>query len=268
MGSFPQISESQLIEFAKTIELTATKVLEGAHLSRRGGEGLEFHSSRPYAEGEDTRFIDWKRFASTDRYFIKNFERQEKTGWSLFVDRSESMLYGQKLEWSKHFAGCLIFLARALGDSWSLYPEQEQDVSAVLKSLLENRAGADFEKKFDSFVPKGNRIVIFSDLFFDPTHLKNKIEDWQAEGFKVCLIQTLDPREIDFSFSDAIEFKDFESSDRLLLDAKSAQRSYREALQSMNREWDAILGDQGFRFPVSTNIAFMEKQLQEFFERL
>ena len=59
MPSTLGVSESQLLEFAKSIQLEASKALEGLHASRRGGEGLEFHSSNQYTEGDDARFIDW-----------------------------------------------------------------------------------------------------------------------------------------------------------------------------------------------------------------
>lgn len=268
MDKFPQISEAQLIEFAKGIELMATKVLEGAHFSKRGGEGLEFHSSRPYADGEDVRFIDWKRFAATDRYFIKNFERQEKTGWSIFLDRSGSMAYGQKNEWAQNFIGCIIFLARSLGDSWSLYPLEEMDVSVALKNLLSRQAGVNFEKTELPDVPKGNRILVVSDFFFDSKVLKDRLAEWEAQGHSIYLIQCLDSQEAHFSFSDAIEFHDLESADRLLLDSRTVQKPYLYALSALNREWDQLLGSHSFRIQMTATIKDLEKQLLEFFERL
>ena len=71
-------NSSELIEFAKTVELEATRFLEGQHRSARAGQGIEYHSSVAYAEGEDAKHLDWKRFAATDRFLVpgRDFPRQ------------------------------------------------------------------------------------------------------------------------------------------------------------------------------------------------
>lgn len=266
--AFPQVSEAQLIEFAKAIELVGTKVLEGMHLSRRGGEGLEFHSARPYAEGEEARFIDWKRYAATDRYFVKNFERQDRTGWTILIDRSLSMTYGQKLDWALHFAGCLVFLARVLGDQWSLVPQDEADVALAFRNLLEGHIGVDFERLPTFDIPKGNKLILVSDFLFDPALIAKRLEEWRADDIHVCMIQALDKREKEFLFSETIEFRDLESSERLLLDSRAVKKAYLEALSRLNRSWDQFLDSPSFRMEVVAELPRLERQLQELFEHL
>lgn len=65
----------------------------GGHLSPRRGAGLEFADYRPYAPGDDPRYIDWKLYSRTDRPYIKLFQEEEELYTYIFLDLSASMAY-------------------------------------------------------------------------------------------------------------------------------------------------------------------------------
>ncbi len=260
-----KIPEGQLVEFAKSIELLATKVLEGSHLSRRGGEGIEFHSARPYTEGEDARAIDWKRFAATDKYFVKKFEREEKTGFSILVDSSPSMDYGAKKLWIQSFVGSLIFLATVRGDSWQLPPLDQMNVEEAFRLLIKDKVGW----KAEEFSPRaGDRIILISDFMFEPESLLQKLKDWEADGHLLHLVQILDPQEAQFKFEGVLEFRDYESSGKLLLDSRVAKTTYARALLELQQEWSQLVSEPSFFVTYTASPEKIEEQLSEFFERL
>ena len=68
--------------------------LQGDRLSRRKGRGSEFADSRPYAQGDDTRFLDWSVYARLDRLFLRLFREEEDLPVYLLVDLSASMWFG------------------------------------------------------------------------------------------------------------------------------------------------------------------------------
>ncbi|HEX7989807.1 MAG TPA: DUF58 domain-containing protein, partial [Stenotrophomonas sp.] len=48
----------------------------GAHASRSRGAGLEFAQYRAYEPGDELRQIDWKLYARSDRFFVRESERE------------------------------------------------------------------------------------------------------------------------------------------------------------------------------------------------
>ncbi|WP_155518724.1 DUF58 domain-containing protein, partial [Xanthomonas euvesicatoria] len=47
----------------------------GQHASRSRGAGLEFAQYRAYEPGDALRQIDWKLYARSDRFFVREAER-------------------------------------------------------------------------------------------------------------------------------------------------------------------------------------------------
>ena len=62
----------------KDLQLRAKVVVEGfysgLHRSPWHGFSVEFSEYRQYTPGDDPRYLDWRLYARTDRYFIKRFE--------------------------------------------------------------------------------------------------------------------------------------------------------------------------------------------------
>ena len=79
------------------LELIAKFVVEGfisgLHKSPYHGFSVEFSQYRQYMPGDDTKHIDWKAYARTDRYYIKQFEEETNLNCYLLLDTSESMAY-------------------------------------------------------------------------------------------------------------------------------------------------------------------------------
>ena len=79
------------------LELIAKYVVEGfisgLHKSPYHGFSVEFSQYRQYMPGDDTKHIDWKAYARTDRYYIKQFEEETNLNCYLLLDTSESMAH-------------------------------------------------------------------------------------------------------------------------------------------------------------------------------
>src|SRR5437868_9625362 len=108
------------------LELVARMVVEGVinglHRSPHLGSSMDFAEHRAYMPGDDIRRIDWKLFARSDRHFIKEFEADTNTNFTLLVDTSPSMHYGggpgtlSKLDYARYLAACLLYLASTQRD--------------------------------------------------------------------------------------------------------------------------------------------------------
>ncbi len=84
----------------RNLELRARVVVEGfwngLHRSPYHGFSVEFTEYRQYSPGDDTRYLDWRLFARSDRYYLKKFEDETNLRCHLLVDQSRSMSYGSR----------------------------------------------------------------------------------------------------------------------------------------------------------------------------
>src|SRR4051794_26474888 len=82
----------------KSMQLRARVVVEGflsgLHRSPYHGFSVEFTEYRQYSPGDDLRYLDWKLFARSDRYYLKRFEDETNLRAWLLVDLSRSMGFG------------------------------------------------------------------------------------------------------------------------------------------------------------------------------
>ena len=56
------------------------------------GVGIEFSQYRGYEVGDELSRIDWKLFARSDRYFVREAERESEIDIWFLLDVSSSML--------------------------------------------------------------------------------------------------------------------------------------------------------------------------------
>jgi uncharacterized protein (DUF58 family) len=100
-------------------------IINGLHRSPHLGSSMDFAEHRAYMPGDDIRRIDWKLFARSDRHFIKEFEADTNTNFTVLVDTSPSMQYGgasdgtgalSKLDYARYLAACLLYLASTQRD--------------------------------------------------------------------------------------------------------------------------------------------------------
>src|SRR2546423_7624693 len=112
----------------KNLELRARVVVEGfwngLHRSPYHGFSVEFTEYRQYTPGDDPRYLDWRGFARSDRYFIKKFEDETNLRCCLLVDQSRSMEYSslsfQKSDYAATLAATLGYFLYLQGDAVGL----------------------------------------------------------------------------------------------------------------------------------------------------
>lgn len=228
-----EISETELLEFAKRVELTATRFLEGHHRSSRHGQGVEFETMLPYSEGDESRHINWKHFAATDRYLVNRFRSQERSSWTVLIDRTESMTYRGKLAWAAEFAAAMIFVARVWGDPWRLLPNENMDLEDAYRSLITRQAGVSnlsTLRQIDS--RPSDRLVFLSDFMWEVRELEALIADFEGQFSSIALVQVLDPTERIFDFNQISEFQDMEAPSKMILDPRLARKLYLNALET------------------------------------
>jgi len=115
---FREYLKPEFLSKINTLELKAKLVVEGfitgLHKSPFHGFSVEFSQHRPYNPGDSLRFIDWKVFGRTDRYYIKQYEEETNLKSYILLDVSNSMSYTSseisKLLYGKYLASALAYL--------------------------------------------------------------------------------------------------------------------------------------------------------------
>ena len=87
--------QPSLVAALDRLDLMSQKMLQGRmqgeRRSRRRGQGMDFADFRPYAAGDDLRFVDWNIYGRLDRLFLKMFLEEEDLGLVIAIDGSASM---------------------------------------------------------------------------------------------------------------------------------------------------------------------------------
>ncbi len=80
------------------LELVARSVVDGfingLHRSPYFGASVDFAEHRGYVPGDDIRRVDWRLYARTDRYYIKEYEADSNSNFAVLLDVSRSMGFG------------------------------------------------------------------------------------------------------------------------------------------------------------------------------
>jgi uncharacterized protein (DUF58 family) len=237
------------------LELVARAVVDGfingIHRSPYFGASVDFAEHRGYVPGDDIRRVDWKLYARTDRYYIKEYEADSNSNFSVLLDVSKSMGFGSrgitKLEYGKMLAGCLTYLVHRQRDRVGLVAfdrdiveyvppsAKHMDVALhVLDRLQPANPGslkAPLHKVAEHFGRRG-LLILVSDLYEEPDSVIEAIGPLRFRGHDIAVFHLLDPAELDFSFREPSAFEDLESGEQIPVVPEALADQYKELVQA------------------------------------
>jgi len=233
------------------LDIKARLVVEGyvagLHKSPFHGFSVEFAQHREYAPGDDLKHLDWKVFAKTDRFYVKEYEEETNLqGW-LLVDISESMDYTSggmtKFDYAATVAASLAFLMVQQQDSAGLVLFDDDvrnfvkpsSQPAHLKLLTQQLAsarptgrskiGSIFNDLAERIKHRG-LVVLISDLFVDPAELGRALQHFRHKRHEVVLFHVLDDFERTFPFNDLTMFKGLEGYRDVFAEPRTLRNDY------------------------------------------
>ncbi|GIO38219.1 hypothetical protein J41TS12_30800 [Paenibacillus antibioticophila] len=89
---------------------------QGKRRSGRLGASLEFADYREYTPGDDIRRFDWGVYRRTGKPFIRQYWDEQELTFSLYLDVSASMNFGNKLDMAKRLAAAAGYVALSSED--------------------------------------------------------------------------------------------------------------------------------------------------------
>lgn len=255
----PDLLSAEVRERISRLDLTAQSLVEGPmsgqHKSPYQGFSVEFAQHREYAWGDELRHIDWKVFARTDRYYVKQYEEETNLAATFVIDASESMAYqGDRALHSKYevaatLAAGLSFLLTRRQDSCGLVLFDDEVRTrtphsahpAQLRLMVKTMAEAELRGEHGEpnvlhplaeELPRRGLVVIASDLFFPTEGFLEGLRHLRHRGHEVVCFHTLDPDELEFPFDETTRFEGLEGLPHLLADPRSLRAGYLEALNA------------------------------------
>jgi len=255
----PQASliDPKTVMSIRNLELRARVVVQGfwngIHRSPYHGFSVEFTEYRQYTPGDDPRYLDWRVFARSDRYFIKKFEDETNLRCHLLADKSRSMAFGSlnysKANYAATLAATIAYFLYLQGDAVGLLTFDEgireflpaRHRTGHLRRLmlaLERPAGGlttDLGaplKRIVEIVRKRGLMIILSDFLVPLERLEQDLIALVACGHEVVVFQVLDPAELELQFESAAMFEDMESGRTVFIDPGAARKEYAQKLEA------------------------------------
>ena len=248
------------------LELVARFVVEGfisgLHRSPHLGFSTDFAEHRQYMPGDDTRHLDWKLFARTDRLYLKQFEADTNSNFIVILDVSASMGYGTsgltKIEYAKYLGACLAYFSHRQRDRVGLVTVDSDIVDIVppsakhLNQVLHGLDRAVAKGRGSLAVPllkvsesqhRRSILLILSDLYEPADKIRDALGPLRDAGHDVVVMHLLDPAELNFTFDAAGTFEDLESGERIPVVPGRLRTRYTELIRDHLTAVEKLLGE-------------------------
>jgi len=249
-----QIGDLQLL--ARTV---VSGLGAGIHRSLHTGTSAEFAQYRPYTQGDDLRFVDWRLYGRTDRLHVKQYQDESNVHATVLLDCSASMGYGSgavsKFRYAQMLAACLVMMMSDQHDvvGFAAYhhdlvthiPARRQ-AGQMHRLLLAIDERAPVGAKTDTagvlqfmgdVLPPRGVVVLIADLLHPIDEMLGHLRSLRAQRHDVLVLQISDPAEQTFPFDRSITLVDSEDGREQFAVPDDVRETY---LENRSRHFETI----------------------------
>ncbi len=247
----PSLLDPYILTSIKDLSLAAKTTIDGfmsgANKSAVKGTGMEFSQYRTYMPGDDLRWLDWKMFARSDRYYIRESETETNISLRLLIDTSASMDHRDgnytKMEYARYLAASLAYLANMQGDAIGLYTLREDGIFSLaarqgfqnLNRLFYQLEQAGPKGKFTHPVyykdiySGGNRrelLIFITDMYQEKDEMYKLLDLLNALRHEIIVLHIMGHNEMELDYAGYTTLEDLESGATIQVDAAKAKQVY------------------------------------------
>jgi uncharacterized protein (DUF58 family) len=240
----------------KDLQLLAKTVIDGFmngfNKSKVKGPGLEFSQYRSYQPGDDLRWLDWKMYARSDRYYIRESEVETTISVRFLIDASASMSHNdngvKKIDYAKFLAASLAYLANLQGDSVGLYTlangglyamaskPDPQHLQRLFYQLDQIEPTGKFTKPIhykELFAGSGRKelLVFITDMYQTNNEITQLLDSLAALRHEIIVFHLMGQNELDFDFKGYGALEDLETGETIAINAQESKDIYHETLE-------------------------------------
>ncbi|MAU04812.1 MAG: DUF58 domain-containing protein [Gammaproteobacteria bacterium] len=221
--------------------------LSGLHKSPHRGFSVEFNDYRHYQRGDDMRHLDWKLYARSDKFYIKQYEDETNVRCVILLDTSASMGYSSgglsKLNYGVTLASALSYFIMRQRDAVGLitFDDQVRDyipakcrqphLMHILRTLstVESGTKTDVVKPLTDLaasLTKKSIVILITDMLDDEERIINTLQNLRGMGNDIITFQIMDDAELNFPFDEASEFIDMENNESYITSPAAIRKAY------------------------------------------
>ncbi|WP_240618482.1 DUF58 domain-containing protein [Pedobacter yonginense] len=250
-----KLLDPKILMAIKDLNLSAKTTIDGfmngINKSTVKGAGLEFSQYRSYQPGDDLRSLDWKMFARSDRYYIRESEVETNISIRFLVDASASMNHSDgdvtKIEYSRYLTACLAYLANLQGDAIGLYIFKNAELfSMAAKQDYQHLARLFFQleqikpegkftkpihyKEIFAGTQKRELLVFVTDLYQTDNEIFNLLDTLNTLRHEIVVFHVVSRNEMELDFKGYTAFEDLETGETIQIDLAKARTDYKNKL--------------------------------------
>jgi uncharacterized protein (DUF58 family) len=209
--------------------------------------------------GDEIRHVDWKVYARTDRYTIKQYEEETNLKSYIVLDTSRSMAYASagrisKLDYASYLAASLAYMMVKQSDAVGLalfdetvttflpprasraYLQQIHVALQNVRASARTEAGRSMHLVAERIKRRG-LVIVLSDLMDEPERILAALKHFRHKKNEVIVMHVLDPLERTFAFGDDATFRDMETDERMTTQPWHIRRAYAEAMHAFTERY-------------------------------
>ncbi|MCC9135796.1 DUF58 domain-containing protein [Pontibacter silvestris] len=277
----------------KDLSLLARTVVEGflagQNQSLRRGAGLEFSQYRSYQPGDDLRQLDWKMFARSDRYYIRESEVDTNITVRFIIDGSASMAHEDvnglsKLDYARYLVAALAYLATTQGDAIGLYVLYEQQLINLtprsdnmhLQRFWHQLTELSAKGKFPGAQTAANLLaerrqkeltVFLTDMYEYDSEITDLLFMLGAQRHELMLFHLMSRNELGFSYEGTLTFEDLETGQTLQVSTAQQRKAYLERLQEWLQKTERDMSNRQIAYNLFATDEPLDKALRTFLQK-
>ena len=273
----------------KDLPLLAKTVIDGFmngfNKSKVKGPGLEFSQYRSYQPGDDLRWLDWRMFARSDRYYIRESEVETSISIRFMVDASASMNHDddgvKKIDYAKFLAASLAYLANLQSDSVALNVFKDGELFSMpskpdpqhLQRLFHHLQQVDPAGTFtkpvhykELFAGNGRKelLVLITDMYQADGEISALLSSLSALKHESIVFHLMGQNELDFEFKGYQTLQDLETGDTIQVNTQIARPAYQQKLQEHLATIKNDLAGKRIAYKMISTAQPLDEALREF----
>ncbi len=280
---------SAISDLELVARVTVDGTIAGLHRSPFHGYSAEFSQYRPYRAGDDLKYVDWKLYARTDRFYTKQFRETTNLLALMAMDASGSMSYAgangvTKATYARLLGAALSHLLSGQGDGIGLVV-----YDAAVRQFIPSRTGRSHVRSLLvalSRVEPGGRtaaaaaltrasellkrrgfIILFSDLYDDEEAIEKELRRAVRMGHEVAVFHVLTPEEVTLGLTGEVEVEDLESKQTVLTRASAVRAQYQVRFGEFLERWRRRCAAYGIDYTRAMTDAPLDETLRPFLLR-
>ncbi|MFC2060945.1 DUF58 domain-containing protein [Elusimicrobiota bacterium] len=265
----------------------AEGLVSGMHQSPYKGASLEFAQHRQYVPGDEFKYIDWKVYGRTDRFYVKQFQEETNLRGYNVIDVSSSMGYTSgevtKLEYASYLSAAITYLMIKQRDSAGLITFDKKirefipprnfraHMQLVMDKLdaLKPDGETDFPGSFGEIgrrIKKRSLLIIYSDFLEDPELLLKALKFFPYLKNDVIIFHLLDPEEVNLKQAGQVEYVDMETGGKLRTQPEVIRKEYRKNIKRFLEQVETGLRSHGIDYYRITTDTTLDQAIFKFME--